>query len=404
MRFILKSLTMLAFTLTLIIGCGNNSGGEKKEEHPEYSETEHSDRVNISQASIKEIGLKTESISLKQFTGFMNVPAKVIVNQDNEAQVGSLVQGRVQKVFVKVGDYVKAGQELMHVEGLEIGEIIAGYLTAKASLNFQKANFERQQTLIEQNVGSQKSFLEAQAEYEKALAEFNAQDKKIHSIGLSDEDVANGKGDRSQEHTSGTLPVKSPINGIVIERNVVIGQLVDGTTNAFKIININSVWIDGQIYEKDVNKINEKTNVLFTAASYPGEKFTGRINYIGQTIDEKSRTITIRAEFKNPNGKLKPQMFGEMHIPSDKNLKAILIPIESIIKIDNADFVFVQKEDSAAPDGGQAFEKRAVITGAAQDEFVEIKNGLRENEKVVIKGGFFLKSELMKEELEEDEH
>ncbi|MGE5796172.1 MAG: efflux RND transporter periplasmic adaptor subunit [Ignavibacteria bacterium] len=404
MKFILKSLTILGFTLTLIIGCGNNSSGEKKDEHPEHAETEHSDIVSISQASIKEIGLKTESISLKQFTGFMNAPAKVIVNQDYEAQVGSLVQGRVQKVFVKVGDYVKAGQELMHVEGLEIGEIIAGYLTAKASLNFQKANFERQQTLIEQNVGSQKSFLEAQAEYEKALAEFNAQDKKIHSIGLSDEDVANGKGDRSQEHTSGTLPVKSPINGIVIERNVVIGQLVDGTTNAFKIININSVWIDGQIYEKDVNKINEKTNVLFTAASYPGEKFTGRINYIGQTIDEKSRTITIRAEFKNPNGKLKPQMFGEMHIPSDKNLKAILIPIESIIKIDNADFVFVQKEDSATPYGGQAFEKRAVITGAAQDEFVEIKNGLRENEKVVIKGGFFLKSELMKEELEEDEH
>jgi multidrug efflux pump subunit AcrA (membrane-fusion protein) len=105
-----------------------------------------------------------------------------------------------------------------------------------------------------------------------------------------------------------------------------------------------------------------------------------------------------------PNGKLKPQMFGEMHIPSDKNLKAILIPIESIIKIDNTDFVFVQKEDSTTPDGGQAFEKRAIITGAAQDEFVEIKEGLRENEKVVIKGGFFLKSELMKEELEEDEH
>ncbi|MGE5860881.1 MAG: hypothetical protein ACM34J_10020, partial [Ignavibacteria bacterium] len=112
MKFILKSLTILGFILTLIIGCGNNSSGEKKDEHPEHAETEHSDIVSISQASIKEIGLKTESISLKQFTGFMNAPAKVIVNQDYEAQVGSLVQGRVQKVFVKVGDYVKAGQEL----------------------------------------------------------------------------------------------------------------------------------------------------------------------------------------------------------------------------------------------------------------------------------------------------
>jgi cobalt-zinc-cadmium efflux system membrane fusion protein len=394
MRLIIKSFIIFFFNLLLFFGCGDNSSEIKKEEHPE---TGHSYIVKISQASIQEIGLQTEIISLKQFTGFMKVPAKVIVNQDFEAQVGSLVQGRVQKVFVKVGDYVKTGQELMHVEGLEIGEIIADYLTSKANLNFQKANIDRQKTLIEQNVGSQKSFLEAQAEYEKALAEFNAQDKKIHSIGLSDEDVTNGKGNHSQEHTSGTLPVKSPINGIVIERNVVIGQLVDGTTNAFKIININSVWVDGQIYEKDINRISERTNVLFTVASYPEEKFAGRINYIGQTIDERSRTITIRAEFRNANGKLKPQMFGEMLIPTDKNSKAILIPAESIVKIDNTDYVFIQNEDSS-------FEKRQVLIGGTQNELIEIKEGLNENEKVVVKGGFFLKSELMKEELEKDEH
>jgi len=393
MKFIKKSLTLLFLTMLLFSGCGENNSEIKKE----HSETEHSGVVGISQASIKKIGLQTEIASLKPFTGFMVIPAKVVVNQDNEAQVGSLVQGRVSKVFAKVGDYVKAGEELMHVEGLEIGEIKAGYIIAKANLGFQKANFERQKKLIEKEVGSQKSFLEAQAEYEKALAEFNAEDKKIHSIGLSDEDVANTAAADAEEHISGILPVKAPISGVIVERNVVIGQLVDGNTNAFRIINISNVCVDGQIYEKDINRITERTNALFTAASYPDEKFSGGVSYIGQTIDEKSRTVTVRAEFKNPEGKLKPQMFGEMHIPVSKNSKSILIPAESVININNADFVFVQSEDSS-------FEKRPVVVGLNQDELIEIKDGLKENEKVVVKGAFFLKSELMKEELEEDDH
>ena len=90
-------------------------------------------------------------------------------------------------------------------------------------------------------------------------------------------------------------------------------------------------------------------------------------------------------------------MFGEMQIPIGKNSMAILMPAESVIKINNADFVFVQKDDST-------FEKRSVVIGSTQDEMVEIKEGLAEKEKVVVKGSFYLKSELLKEELMEDEH
>ena len=390
----LKSLIIFPFISVFFF---NGCGDEENVKTEEHTETGHGLTVTISKVSAKEIGLETETISLKPFTGFISIPAKVLTNQDNEAQVGSLVQGRVYKVFAKVGDYVRAGQELMHVEGLEIGEIKAGFLTAKANLEFQKANYERQKTLLEQKVGSQKSFLEAQAEYEKALAEYNAQDKKIHSIGLTDDEVLNVKSNHSDEHTSGTLPVKSPIGGVVVERNVVIGQLVDGTTNAFKIINTGSVWVDGQIYEKDINKVTEKTNVVFTASSYQNESFNGRISYIGQVIDEKSRTITIRADFNNSNGKLKPQMFGEMQIPAGKNSLAILIPTESVVKIDNSDFVFIQKNDST-------YEKRPVVLGSIQNKIIEIKEGLREKEIVVVKGAFYLKSELLKGELEGDEH
>ena len=122
---------------------------------------------------------------MKPLTGTLTAPAKVMTNQDNEAQIGSLVQGRVHQVFVKVGDYVKAGQILMTVEGLDVGEIKAGFLKQKQVIDYAKANYERQKKLFDEKIGSQKSLLESQAEYEKALAEYKAEDKKIHSVGLS---------------------------------------------------------------------------------------------------------------------------------------------------------------------------------------------------------------------------
>lgn len=384
---LLIAVNVLAFVL---FGCGSKEEPKKEERHNEKSEI-----VKLSMESIKQIKLETETVTLQPYTGYLTIPAKVITNQDNEAQIGSLVQGRVHQVFVKVGDFVTAGQILMTVEGLDVGEIKAGFLIAKAALDYTKANYERQKKLFDEKIGSQKSLLESQAEYEKALAEFRAQDKKIHSVGLSDEDITDGR--TSEEHTSGTLPIKSSINGVVVERNVVIGQLVEATTNAFKVINTNTVWVDGQIYEKDITKINQRTNALFTTATYLKEKFNGRIIYIGQTIDEQTRTITIRGEFGNSNSKLKPQMFGELKVPVSANAKAIMIPEESVVKETGQEYVFVQTSDTT-------FEQRKVITGTSVDNRIEIKEGLKEGEKVASKGVFYLKSELKKEELEGDEH
>ncbi len=385
------TVTRIAAVVSLaLFGCSSKEEPKIEEHHDEHTEV-----VNLSMETIKEIKLETEIVSFRPFTGYLTIPAKVLTNQDNEAQIGSLVQGRVHQVFVKVGDYVKAGQILMTVEGLDVGEIKAGFLIAKAALDYTKANYERQKKLYEEKIGSQKSLLESQSEYEKALAEYKAEDKKIHSVGLSDIDINDEK--KSDEHTSGTLSIKSSINGIVVERNVVIGQSVDVTTNAFTIINTSNVWIDGQVYEKDIAKIYQKTNAVFTSMTYQNENFYGRIIYIGQTIDEQSRTITVRGEFVNAKGKLKPQMFGDLKIPVESNAKAIMVLDEAVVKEAGAEYVFVQTSDTT-------FEQRIVSSGTVVNGRIEIREGIQIGEKVVSKGVFYLKSELKKDEIEGDEH
>jgi len=381
----------------LLTGCGGSERDKATESAGESNAGTHV--LTLSAGSIKDIGLTLFVAEVAPLAGHMTVAATLIPNQDLEAQVGSLVQGRVRKVFVHVGDDVKEGQELMHIEGLEVGQIKSNFIKAKAHLKFAEAAYQRQKTLVEQKVGSQKAFLEAQAEYDKASAELNAEDKRIHSIGLTDDDlmkVVDSGPEETDNHTSGVLPIKSPIAGTVVERNVVIGQLVDASTTAFRIINTSTLWADGRVYEKDVPRLSGKTDVILDVTAFPHEKFLGRIIYIAPVVDEQSRAITIRASIPNRNGRLKPQMFGELHVPIGGNAKGLVIPAEAVVKDNLKTYVFVATSDST-------FEPRDVVIGAAFDSMVEVKSGVSRGERVVAKGSFQLKSEVMKEILEEGE-
>ncbi len=385
--------TFLAVISAALAGC---TGEQKKTASAEpRAQRARTHVVTLKAESINDIGLTLSVAEVKPIVGKMTVPAKLLPNQDFEAQVGSLVQGRVRAVLVTVGDFVHEGQELMHIEGLEVGAIKSNFIKAKAQLKFARANYERQKTLLEQKVGSQKAFLETQSEYDKALAEFNAEDKRIHSIGLTDDDLLKFVEYASLEkndHSGGVLPIRTPIAGTVVERNVVIGQLVDASTTAFKIVNTSTLWADGQVYERDVPTLTGKPEVTLTVTAFPGEEFRGKVIYVSPVVDEHTRTITIRASIPNRHGRLKPQMFGELHVPTGGTTEGLIVPAESVHK-DNAEtYVFVATSDTT-------FEQRNVSLGVSFDSMVEVKAGLKPRERVVAQGSFQLKSELMKEAL-----
>jgi cobalt-zinc-cadmium efflux system membrane fusion protein len=389
---------LLPLSLILFAGCG----GEKEDAHDtsndHHAEETQTNRVVLKLASIREIGLELVPVQEKEISGSITAPAVLTADQDLEAQVGTLVPGRVSKVFVRLGDRVRKGQPLMQIEGLEIGEIKARYIQAKAQLDFAAATLERQKLLAGEKIGSQKSLQEAQAAYDQAVAGFQAEDKRIHSIGLTDAEVLDGGGGPDgTDHTAGTLAIPSPIDGTVVERNVVIGQLVDESATAFRVIDHALLWADGQVFEKDLAHLSGKPDITLKTTAWPGELFRGRLSYVGEIVDGPTRSVTVRAEIKNPDRRLKSGMFAEMTIPIHAAHKGLAVPAEALIREDGGTLLFVAIDDTT-------FALRQVEPGLVSGEEVEIRSGLRAGERVAGKGVFYLRSEWKKGEFAEDEH
>jgi membrane fusion protein, heavy metal efflux system len=388
----MKNIFYILLIIMLISGCGEKKNEENTEVKTDKNEKENVS-VYLSKDAREKINLKTELIKEEQFNSYIKIPAVIVTDQNFEAQVGPIVAGRVKKVFVNVGSYVSAGQTLMLIEGLEIGVLKAEFMKAKTTLSFTEQEYNRQKSLSEQNAGSQKNLISSKAEYEKALAEFNAMDKKIHSIGLKDDDIINDKNDL---HSAGDLAIKSPISGSIVERNVVVGQYLESSSIAFRILNTKSLLVDGQIYESDFNKLGNSKSVEFKTPSVPNEVFNCDITYKGQLIDEKTRTIKIRAKVNNPRNKLLPQMFGDLIIKSSESKKSLFVSSSAIFKDSDKNFIFVMENDST-------FKKIEVITGLEFEDKTEIVSGIKQNINVVVNGVFELKSELLKESFGEGE-
>lgn len=389
-------LLMLGLALSLY-GCSEKSPEEKPASAP--GDERVASEVIVHPGTAKDLGITVAEVQRKVLQSNLVIPARLLPNQDREAIVGSLVQGRVQRVLVNAGSQVRKGEELMLIEGLEIGEIKAAFIKAKAHLRYAEAGAKRQRVLHEQNIGSEKTLLEAEAEYQKARAEFTAEDRKIHSVGLSDSDVekfVNDDGDSSSSHIGGLLPIRSPLSGVVAERNVVQGQLVEATTNAFRIIDTGVLWADGQMHEQDLGINPAGRPATLTVTALPGRTFKGTIVFVSPVVDPQTRTVTVRATIPNPGGLLKPNMFGELRLGAGPGKNVLTVPENALVRENGSSLVFIGVNDTL-------FVRRTVSLGVGINGDVEVTSGVKEGERVVVNGSFLLKSELSKDVFGEEE-
>ena len=298
-----------------------------------------------------------------------------------------------------------------------MGEYRGQLMSAYASLHKSSADYKRLDELSKKGITAGKDLLAAKADFEADQAKLNSlleqlkftawqkallsgQDlqraqqadavnrSRLYILGYQKEDLAKIDPVAEGEAIAHYI-VKAPFEGTVIEKSVALGERVGPDARMFLITDLSSLWVEADIFQRDLpllKKLGKK--IRFRTDTYE-HAHEADIFYKGDVVDAETRTVRLRAVAENPDRHLKPGMFVEVELPESESPNVLQIPATSIQSADGTSFVFVHQ-------GGERFERRNVKLGGSSDGNIEILGGLKPNEKVVVAGGFSLKSELLK--------
>lgn len=345
--------------------------------------------------------IETETVTPQLIAGAVAATGKILVSEDRLASIGPVHEGRLVHLYAGQGSVVKRGQKLADLESPDIDEAEADYLkalaeyenarrTSEAEIKLAQSTYDRTRMLYEKTITAGKNLQSAERDLDVAKASaassvastnaaLAAARRHLLILGLKQGDI---DALATRKDFTAVFSLTSPIDGTVVERNATIGATVGTDANLFKIINLASVWIDANVFEKDLERIKLGQEVKVTVTAFPEATFTGRVILVSSVVDPDTRTIKVRTEVPNPGGRLKPDMFANVQIIVDMNHSAISIPQSAVLDDGGQKAVFV-----AGPNG---YEKRVVSVGIQSNDRIEISNGLKAGDKVVVKGNYLL--------------
>jgi cobalt-zinc-cadmium efflux system membrane fusion protein len=351
--------------------------GEKKDEHGTEG------RLKLSSEEIKTAGIKVEELKPRSLLDQVVLTATIRANQDRIAHVAPRVSARIVKVSANLGDKVRPGQPLALLDSIELGEAHSAYRQAQSQFSLAKSDFERAQKLKVDEIIPEKDYLRARTEFEKARASLRAADDKLTLLDSAHQE--------SEAGPISLFPVKAPFAGTVIEKKAVLGELAQPDKSIFTIADLSTLWIEANLFEKDLGKVRVGAAAGVTVNAYPGEVFKGRLTYISSTVDKESRTVQARVEVPNPDGRLKPEMFATASIDTASASKALTLPQEAVLLVSGQAMAFVREA------GG--FEPRAVELGDKVGGRVVVRSGVKEGEQIVVAGAYALKARMLKSQI-----
>ena len=345
-----------------------------------------SDVIELTDDEKSAIEIETVRASYMPLKSKLSAMGKVLAHPYRQAIVSYAFPARISQIHVRIGDWVKKGQKLITLQSEEVGNAKSEFYKAQADFELAKVNYERQKRLFDRGVGAQKDYLSAESDFKVAEASLNATEKKLHVLGFNEEEV------QTIAETHQINPViflYAPIAGKITVNNAVLGALIDQETEILTIMDPTILCIDAEIYEKDIAKIRDKQDVEVSVPAYPGDQFNAEVCFIGDVLNEDTRTITVRSEVNNPNYKLKPGMFADIRILLNHQTRALVLPKEAILDDGDNTIVFIAKAGKYYP--------QVVEVGTREDSLVEILRGVQEGDEAVTKGNFQLKSKLYDE-------
>lgn len=368
----MKKILLLIPLLILIFSC-------KESKHETNSSTDDG-LITVTKAQFKNMQMQIETPKLQDFDQTVKTSGKIDVPPQNRAKVSSFIGGFIKSSNLLIGDKVSKGQALLTIESTEVVDIQKEYLDVAEQIAYLKSEFERQKTLYDEKITSQKNYLKAESEYKSAKGRYVSLRQKLIMLHINPVAVERGK-------ISSTITLFAPISGDITIMNANVGMAVAPSDIILEIVNNKDIHLEMNVFEKDILKIKENQTIKFNITETSDEEYLGKVHLIGKSIEGEDRTTNVHGHLDDTvKQKLLSGMFFEARIVV-ANKKGYAIPKEALGFENDKYFVLLLKIDD---DKGYHFKKINVEKGESTEEFVEIilNKYINENSKILTKGVF----------------
>ncbi len=403
---------------------------------PVFADDEHSEHTGATGGSIElteegksAIGLQVETVAKHAVPRRINTSGRIEAIPTQEYTQHSQTAGRVSHVFVRLGDYVKAGETLLSLSSPDLQQIGAQIVSEKTSIEAEikmrtaeldgevsqtktqkdlaEANFKRDTLLFHEKITSRKQMESTKAEYElaenklkvarqtrdaslaalrsKLGVSVQALRQRLTQLGLTASDI-----DRMLAHkTSMTdVPVRTARAGLITELSATPGQSVDTTVSLAKVSDLSKLWAAAHVYESDMGRVSIGQPISVKVSALPQETFSGKLTFISSSVDPVSRVLPVKVEVTNNGNKLHPGMFAELTIQTAEPFFAVTLPRDAVISDKGHYIVYVEVDGKYVP--------TPVQIGNSYGDKIEILSGVSAGQNVVTRGAFQLDAQRLK--------
>jgi len=377
----MKKALILLLTATLIAGC--NKDDKNTVAAPP------ADPALVTPAPELLAQLKLAPLSTQPVAETLRVAGRIDFDEQRLARIGATITGRVTDIDALLGQEVKKGEVLARLNSSELSTQQLAYLRARAQLELNRRNAERAKSLFEADVIGAAELQRRQSEFQISVAETRAASDQLQLLGVTPASI-----ERLGQHgaVNSLTPVVSTLNGHVVERKLAQGQVVQPADALFVVADLSRLWAVAQVPEQQVSQVKVGQSVSIEVPALGNEKLVGKLIYVGQTINPETRTVLVRTELDNRDGRLKPAMLASMLIEA-RAVERQVVPASAVVRENDEDHVFVAQGDGA-------FLLTKVKLAPEQGGQRVVLSGLKGDEKLVVDGAFHLNNERNRKAME----
>jgi cobalt-zinc-cadmium efflux system membrane fusion protein len=350
----------------------------KKASTPEVSAPE-TDAMRVFAPESLRTQIQVAEVLSQELSDTLRVAGQIDFDEQALTRIGASVTGRVTQITAQLGNVVNKGDTLALINSSELSGSQLAYLRARSERELHRRNVERAKTLFDADVISAAELQRRENEYEIASAETRAARDQLRVLGVSAASIERLGQTGSIDSVAGVV---ATIKGVVVERKIAAGQVVQPSDVLFAVADLSRVWAVAQVPEQQISQVKVGQSVSIEVPALENEKLVGKLIYVGQTVNPDTRTVLVRTELDNKHGRLKPSMLASMLIQSAP-VKRVVVPITAVVRQDDADFIFIEESQNN-------FRLTEVKLAAEQNGQRVVLEGIKPGMRIVSDGAFHL--------------